>query len=134
VIFQTAGILRHAVAEKGGESGFVGHVGGDDFVLLTSPERTAEVCQEIISAFDRVIPLYYDRADRERGYIEAMDRFGTPRRFPVLSLSIATVVASPARFVSHADLAKTAAEVKARAKKLPGSVHLVDDGADGAAA
>jgi diguanylate cyclase (GGDEF)-like protein len=134
VIFQTAGILRHAVAEKGGESGFVGHVGGDDFVLLTSPERTAEVCQEIISAFDRVIPLYYDRADRERGYIEAMDRFGTPRRFPVLSLSIATVVASPARFVSHADLAKAAAEVKARAKKLPGSVHLVDDGADGAAA
>jgi DNA-binding response OmpR family regulator/signal transduction histidine kinase len=134
VIFQTAGILRHAVAEKGGEGGFVGHVGGDDFVLLCSPERAPEVCREIISAFDRVIPLYYDRADRERGYIEAVDRFGTPRRFPVLSLSIATVVATPGRFASHADLAKTAADVKGRAKKLAGSVHLVDDGAGGAAA
>jgi len=127
VIFQTAGILRHAVAEHGGEAGFVGHVGGDDFVLLNSPERADVVCREIIAAFDRVIPLYYDRADRERGYIEAVDRFGTPRKFPILSLSIATVVAPPGRFASHADLAKTAAEVKARAKKLPGSVHVVDD-------
>jgi DNA-binding response OmpR family regulator/signal transduction histidine kinase len=133
VIFQTAGILRHAMAEKGGEGGFVGHVGGDDFVLLSSPERTADVCKEIIAAFDRVIPLYYDRADRERGYIEAVDRFGTPRKFPVLSLSIATVVAPPGRFGNHADLAKTAAEVKAKAKKLAGSVHLVDDGSGAAA-
>jgi len=128
VIFQTAGILRHAVAERAGEGGFVGHVGGDDFVLLTPPERTADVCREIIAAFDRVIPLYYDRADRERGYIEAVDRFGTPRKFQILSLSIATVTAPPGRFQSHADLAKVAAEVKGRAKKLPGSVHIVDDG------
>ncbi len=55
-----------------------------------------------------MIPLYYDRADRERGYIEAVDRFGTPRKFQILSLSIATVMAPPGRFQSHADLAKVA--------------------------
>ncbi|MFO0581372.1 MAG: response regulator [Anaeromyxobacter sp.] len=129
VIFQTAGILRHAVAELGGEHGFVGHVGGDDFVLLNAPEKADLVCREIIGAFDRVIPLYYDKGDRERGYIEAVDRFGTQRKFPLLSLSIATVVVPPGRFANHADLAKSAADLKAKAKKLQGSVHLVDSGA-----
>jgi hypothetical protein len=104
-------------------------VGGDDFVLVTAPERAAAVCREVIAAFDRVIPLYYDRDDRERGFIEAKDRYGTPRKFPILSLSIATVVVPPGRFRRHADLARAAAELKERAKRIPGSVHLLDAGA-----
>jgi len=134
VVLQTAGILRDVVAHRGGEGAFIGHVGGDDFVLLTAADRAEPVCREIIATFDRVIPLYYDREDRERGFIEAADRYGTRRRFPILSLSIATVLARPGRFAQHADLARAAAEVKARAKRIPGSVHLVDDGAGGAAA
>jgi DNA-binding response OmpR family regulator len=134
VVLQTAGILRDVVAQRGGDHAFLGHVGGDDFVVLTGADRAGEVCREIIAAFDRVIPLYYDREDRERGYIEAADRYGTRRRFPILSLSIATVVAPPGRFGQHAEIARQAAEVKARAKRIAGSVHLVDDGAGGAAA
>ena len=116
VIIQTAGILRHAVAEHGGEGSFLGHIG----------------CKEIISTFDRVIPLYYDREDRERGFIEAADRYGTRRKFPILSLSLATVLAPPGRFGAHADLARSASELKERAKRVTGSVHLVDDGAPAA--
>ncbi len=134
VVLQTAGILRDVMSQRGGESAFLGHVGGDDFVLLTAAERATEVCREIIAAFDRVIPLYYDREDRERGYIEAADRYGTRRKFPILSLSIATVLVPPGRFAQHAELARVAAEVKARAKRLPGSVHVVEDGPGGAAA
>ncbi|HET8542621.1 MAG TPA: response regulator [Anaeromyxobacter sp.] len=134
VVLQTAGILRDVVAHRGGEHAFLGHVGGDDFVLLTGADRAGEVCREIIAAFDRVIPLYYDREDRERGYIEAADRYGTRRQFPILSLSIATVLAPPGRFGQHAEIARAAAEVKARAKQIAGSVHLVDEGAGGAAA
>ncbi len=132
VVLQTAGILRDVMANRGGEQAFLGHVGGDDFVLLTAAERAEEVCREIIAAFDRVIPLYYDREDRERGYIEANDRYGTRRRFPILSLSIATVIAAPGRFAQHAELARVAADLKGRAKRVVGSVHLVDDGAGGA--
>jgi DNA-binding response OmpR family regulator len=131
VVLQTAGILRDVVAHRGGEGAFLGHVGGDDFVLLTAADRAEPVCKEIIAAFDRVIPLYYDREDRERGYIEAADRYGTRRRFPILSLSIATVLAPPGRFGQHADLARVAAEVKARAKRMVGSAHVVDDGSAG---
>jgi DNA-binding response OmpR family regulator len=129
VVLQTAGILRDALARRGGEGAFLGHIGGDDFVLLTRPENAASLCEDVIALFDRVIPLYYDRDDRDRGYIEAADRYGTRRRFGILSLSIATVVAPPGRFREHADLARVAAELKERAKRIPGSVHLLDDGA-----
>ena len=132
VVLQTAGILREVVAAHGGEGAFLGHIGGDDFITLAAPERAPRICAEVIAAFDRVIPLYYDRADRERGYIEAVDRFGTRRRFPILSISIATVVATVGRFQRHADVARAAAELKHRAKAIPGSVHLLDDGAGGA--
>jgi GGDEF domain-containing protein len=131
VIIQTAGILRHAVAELGGEGAFLGHIGGDDFVVLTAIERAEAVCREVITTFDRVIPLYYDRDDRERGFIEAYDRYGTRRKFPILSVSIATVYAPPGRFGAHADLARTASELKERAKRVQGSVHMVDDGKPG---
>ena len=132
VVLQTAGILRDAVVTHGGDAAFLGHIGGDDFVILTAPDRAAPVCTEAIAAFDRVIPLYYDRQDRERGSIEAVDRFGTRRRFPILSVSIATVHAPPGRFPRHAELARAAAELKERAKRVPGSIHLVDGG-EGAA-
>jgi GGDEF domain-containing protein len=128
VLLQTAGILRDAVARHGGEGAFLGHVGGDDFVVLTALERAGPVCAEVVASFDRVIPLYYERADRERGAIEAVDRFGTRRTFPLLSISIATVEAPPGRFRRHADLSRAAAELKQRAKRVKGSVHLVDAG------
>jgi DNA-binding response OmpR family regulator/signal transduction histidine kinase len=126
VLLQLAAILRDAVAAQGGEGAFLGHVGGDDFVLLTAPDRAQPVCGEAIAAFDRVIPLYYEREDRERGFIEATDRFGARRQFPLLALSAATVIASPGRYVGHAELARAAAELKKEAKKVAGSVHLVD--------
>ncbi len=126
VLIQLATILRETIAAHGGDGAFLGHVGGDDFVLLTAPDRAGAVCGEAIAAFDRVIPLYYEREDRERGFIEAADRFGARRQFPLLALSAATVVATPGRFRGHAELARAAAELKHRAKTIPGSVHLVD--------
>jgi signal transduction histidine kinase/GGDEF domain-containing protein len=134
VVLQTAAILREVVALHGGEAAFLGHVGGDDFVVVSAPERARPLCGAAIAAFDRVIPLYYDRADRERGSIEAVDRHGVRRRFPLLSLSIATVVVEPGRYRSHAELARAAAALKGRAKRIPGSVHVVDGPAEGAGA
>jgi PAS domain S-box-containing protein len=133
ILLHTAGILRDVVAAHGGEGAFLGHIGGDDFVIVTAPVgAAARVCTEAIAAFDRIIPLYYDREDRDRGFIEAADRYGTRRRFPLLSLSAATVHAAPGRYARHADLARAAAELKRRAKQIPGSVHLVEG--EGAAA
>jgi GGDEF domain-containing protein len=124
VIRQTADLMRAQVAAHGAEGDFIGHIAGDDFVFLTSCERVDDVCAAICQRFDQLIPLYYDRDDRERGYIETKDRFGVQRRFPIMSLSIAAV--SLASVTSFSDLATLAAAGKKTAKQLAGSSYVRD--------
>jgi DNA-binding response OmpR family regulator len=126
VILQTGDLIRRVVRDSGAEGAFVGHVGGDDFILLAEADRADQVCREVIAGFDRIIPLYYDREDRERGHIEAEDRFGVRRRYPLMGLSLVAVWAPPGRFAGHAEIARAAAELKKRAKAVPGSVYLRD--------
>jgi DNA-binding response OmpR family regulator/signal transduction histidine kinase len=126
VIRQTGDLLREIVAEEGSSDDFLGHVAGDDFVFIVDPERVDRVCQQTIESFDRIIPLYYDRQDRERGFIEAEDRFGERRRFPLMSVSVVAVMPAHGE-ADHAQLARVAADLKKRAKAIPGSVYLRSD-------
>ena len=125
VIRQTGDIVREAVARQGTPDDFIGHIAGDDFVLITSVERADAVCGAVIDSFDRLVPLYYNQSDRERGYIEARDRFGEMRRFPIMSVSIACVVGDE-RARSHAELSSLAAELKQQAKAVVGSSYVRD--------
>ncbi|MEM6731138.1 MAG: response regulator, partial [Myxococcota bacterium] len=127
VIRQTGDLLREAIARLGGEGDFLGHIAGDDFVFITNPDRVDTLCQEIVEAFDRVIPLYYSREDRRRGFIETEDRYGHLRRFPVMSVSIAVVTDPGGVFQSHSELSSVAAELKKRAKAVEGSCVVRDD-------
>lgn len=126
VVRQTGDLLREIFAREAVQTDFLGHVAGDDFVFICSSETVDAVCSKIIEAFDRIIPLYYDQLDRERGYIEAEDRFGVSRRFPVMSVSIVAVM-SDGMSGDHSDLARSAAELKKRAKAVAGSVYLRSD-------
>jgi len=128
VIRQTGDLLRDVISQYGAAGDFLGHVAGDDFVLILSSESADRVCERAREAFDRIIPLYYDRSDRELGYIEANDRYGERRKFPIMSVSIVAVM-SDGR-ADHAALAKQAAEMKKRAKAVPGSVYLRSDRPD----
>ncbi len=128
VVKQTADLLREVVSQMGDGSEFVGHVAGDDFVFIVRPEQVDALCRRLIESFDRIIPLYYERGDRERGYIEAEDRYGQRRKFPVMSVSIAAVMTDGT--VDHPELARMAAELKKRAKAVTGSVVLRSDQAD----
>lgn len=125
VVRQTADLLREVVQQAGDGTEFVGHVAGDDFVFIANTARVDGICRSMIEAFDRIIPLYYDRIDRERGSIEADDRFGERRRFPIMSVSIVAVITDGT--VEHPELARQAAELKNRAKAMPGSVFLRSD-------
>jgi DNA-binding response OmpR family regulator/signal transduction histidine kinase len=126
VVRQTGDLLREVVAQHGLTTDFIGHVAGDDFVFIADVTSVDALCQRIIEAFDRLIPLYYDKGDRQRGYIEAEDRYGQRRRFPLMSVSIAAVMCD-GRTMDHAELANQAAELKKRAKAVPGSVYLRSD-------
>lgn len=126
VVRQTGDLLRDIFAQEGVTGDFLGHVAGDDFVFIVAPDSVDRICQRAIEAFDRIIPLYYDRQDRERGHIEAEDRFGEKRKFPIMSVSIVAVM-SDGVALDHAELARRAAELKKRAKAIQGSVYLRSD-------
>ena len=123
VIRQTGDVIRAAVAREGGAD-FVGHIAGDDFVFITTPDHADAMCCGICRSFDEVIPLYYDRVDRARGHIETKDRFGVMRRFPIMTVSIAAISLSPAH--SYAGLAELAADGKRIAKSIMGSTYVRD--------
>jgi len=121
VIHQTARVLVEAVRELGNPEDFVGHVGGDDFVVVTTPEWAEPICRRAAEEFDQVIPLYYDAEARARGYVEGVDRKGQLARFPLITMTV-VVVSTDGHTIEHpAQLVDLIAEPKQRAKQMPGS-------------
>ncbi|EFO81013.1 response regulator receiver modulated diguanylate cyclase [Oscillochloris trichoides DG-6] len=127
VIQRTAQILLDAVREFGNPDDFVGHIGGDDFVIITSLDRLETIGQNAITRFDTTAPLFYDREARQRGYISGHDRQGQPTIYPLVSISI-IAVSSRLRHPSHpGEVAQRSVEPKKRAKHMPGSVFIVEE-------
>ncbi len=124
VIRQTGDLMREVVQRTGGPGDFIGHIAGDDFVMVVDGHRVDAVCAELIARFDRLIPLYYDRDDRRRGYIEGKDRWGVLRRFPLMTVSIAAMGLSG--MTSFGDVATATASGKAVAKAVPASAYVRD--------
>jgi diguanylate cyclase (GGDEF)-like protein len=126
LIKMTGEVLYRAKDEYAETQDFVGHIGGDDFVLITSPDIVEQVCKAIISEFDSLISDYYHADDVEKGFIEGTDRYGVKRRFSVMSISIAVVSDVKRSFTSPIEIAKVATEIKDYVKSLPGSNYLMD--------
>jgi PAS domain S-box-containing protein len=126
VILQTGDIVREVVARLGGPGDFIGHIAGDDFVFITTRDHADQVCLTIIETFDRLVPLYYNKIDRERGFIETNDRYGVLRRFPIMSISIACATRSGRNISNHSELSAASAELKQRAKAIQGSAYVRD--------
>lgn len=106
--------------------GFLGHVGGDDFVMLLPQDKVEEVGAEIVARFDRGVPAFYNDEDVARGYIESKDRQGNPARFPLVSISMGAVVLKQRPFRLHVEVAEVCAEVKHKAKTIKGSNLFID--------
>ena len=115
-----------AVRRRGTENDFVGHIGGDDFIIVTEPDRAEEIAREIIADFDREIRALYTAKDLKQGYIETRDRRGTLNRFPVMSLSIAVVSNDRGQLTNYAQVGEAAADLKRYAKSIAGSVFVKD--------
>ena len=126
LIKMTGEVLYRAKDEFAETQDFVGHIGGDDFVLITSPDIVEQVCKAIISEFDSLIPDYYHADDLEKGFVEGTDRYGVKRRFSIMSISIAVVSDVKRTFTSPIEIAQVATEIKDYVKSLPGSNYLID--------
>lgn len=126
IIRQTGDLIRDVISRVGGDNDFIGHIAGDDFVLFTTAARVDSVCRTICETFDRLVPLYYNKVDRERGFIETKDRYGELRKFPVMTVSIAAVTLRSGNIGGIANLATAAAEGKKLAKAVSGSSYVRD--------
>ncbi len=121
-IRRLAQILVETSSRYGGEENFLGHIGGDDFLVLTAADHSEDLAEEIIAEFNKTIGNLYDPVDRENGYVEVRNRLHNIERFPLMSLTIA-LVSTDRMPVSHlAQLIDIAQELKAHGKGIPGSV------------
>ncbi len=105
---------------------FVGHVGGDDFVVVTSPQRIEAFCHTIIKMFDDGVYRFYQSDDLERGYIETLDRQDKPVRYPIMGVAIAVVTNENRRLSQVGQVSQIAAELKHYVKSFNKSHYQVD--------
>ena len=127
LIREAGQVMHEAVMGVGKPDNFVGHIGGDDFVVIVDEADAAAACKAIIRGIDDMIPKYYSEADRTRGYIDGVDRYGVERCFPLISISIAALVCRPGDYGSAAEIATTAAKVKDQVKSSSGSNYIIVD-------
>jgi diguanylate cyclase (GGDEF)-like protein len=126
VIRLLARILHDVVKGLCGEEGFVGHIGGDDFLYTVPIAAMPRVCDEVIRVFDELIPLQYSEQDRRVGYFFGKDRRGQLHRVPLMTLSVGVVTNQRRRFTRAVEVSELATEMKSYAKTLPGSIWTVD--------
>ncbi|MGA2775859.1 MAG: response regulator [Candidatus Omnitrophota bacterium] len=126
VIRETARILIRITQQFGNRDDFMGHIGGDDFVIITTPEASDKLCQNIIKEFESTSPSFYNEKDRKNGYIIAHDRKGNQQKVPLLSISIG-IVTNETRKIDHvAQIGEIGAELKSLAKQLERSNYVKD--------
>jgi diguanylate cyclase (GGDEF)-like protein len=126
VIQFAAHLLQDVAVQDAGTESFVGHVGGDDFVVVCAREYAIRVAERLVQRFDAEVPVLYDDADRERGYIEVENRRGELQRFPLLSISIGLATTEKRQFHHYAEAVAIATEMKTFTKAQDGSSWAVD--------
>ncbi len=124
VIKQTAQVLLESSKAYGSGNDFVGHIGGDDFLVMTKAEYGERLCEAIIKRFDAMALKLYDEADQKRGYLLHKDRKGQEVKVPLLSVSIALVSNATQTLTHPAQVATIGAELKAYAKQFDRSIYV----------
>ncbi len=125
VILLLATALRRAVIGADPPA-FVGHVGGDDFVLICAPEQVESLCGNAVTYFDQQVPTLHDPDDVARGGLEITDRQGVLRKFPLVSVSCGVATSERRKFTDHREVVVVATEMKGVAKSESGSAIAVD--------
>lgn len=106
---------------------FIGHIGGDDFIVIANPAHAGNICCGIIEKFDKRIRALYSDEDLKRGYIVTFNRQGTMTTFPIMTISLGVVTNEHKAYTSHLEVSDIAAELKKKAKSINGSIFIKDE-------
>lgn len=125
-IAMLASSLHRSVVGAGLPPAFLGHIGGDDFVIVCSPEQVHEITSQAVGEFERSADDLYDPVDRERGHLELLDRRGNVQRPNLVTISIGVALSTSRRFDDPREVIAVANEMKQVAKQQPGSFVAYD--------
>lgn len=126
VIKFTSRALENSIKTKGNVGDFLGHEGGDDFFLITTPDKSDAVTQEIISEFDTKIKDFYSQEDIKNGFILERDRRGELVKYPMMTISMAGVTNQNRPISSYGELTNIAVGIKVKAKQVKKSNFILD--------
>ena len=126
VILMTSRVLQQAIQEVGSVSDFIGHVGGDDFIIISSLDKADDIGQRLIDLFQDEIPGFYTDEHRAQGFINAVGRDGIRREFQFVSVSIGIIDFEFNSNFTLADLSNRAAMIKKYAKSKQGNSCVRD--------
>ena len=126
LIQSTAKLIQDAVVANDGTEGFVGHVGGDDFVAIVDPESAERVARSICERFDAVRIEFYEPEDLQRGFVRMEDRKGVLQDIPLVGVSVGIASSSRRAFAHYGEAVAVATEMKQFAKREPGSTYAID--------
>jgi diguanylate cyclase (GGDEF)-like protein len=124
-----AGLLTDMQGDFEFEDVFVGHIGGDDLVVMAKPRRAEEMARAIAAGFDAMASGFYSEADRARRFIVSKDRSDVIREFPLMTLSIAIATNEKRTLAHYAKIVDIVGEIKKHLKSLKnrtGSMYLKD--------
>ena len=119
-------LLREVVEGHDSKDDLVGHIGGDDYVVLTNPDRAEELAKAIISDFDSHVPELYQDDDLRAGFVVGTDRHGIKRSFPLLTISIAITLSENMEHPFLLSISQNSARMKEHLKRLKNSNYLID--------
>ncbi len=122
--------LAHALCETvdrhGDRGDFVGHIGGDDFLVICRSDRAEAIAQAVVRAFDAGVADLHDAEDLAAGFLQARTRTGEIAKVPLISLTIALIVEAAGRFSHPAAMSDALAELKVHGKRQGGAVIVVE--------
>ncbi len=125
-IKMTADIFKEAVKIKGDSDDFIGHEGGDDFILLTTPDKAQDIANYITTEFDKQVRSLYNQEDLAQNCIIAHARDDSIKKFPIMTISLAGVTNGHREITSYGEVTNIAAGIKKKAKAIEGSVFVID--------
>jgi GGDEF domain-containing protein len=125
VLARVGDLIKKVVIAQGACDDLVGHIGGDDYVVVTTIDLCETLAAAIIEAFSSAVPFFYDASDREAGSFVGKDRFGVERTFSLMTISVAIILSTNQQYPSRLAISQECARLKEYLKIQPGSNYMI---------
>lgn len=126
VLARVGQMIQQTVREHGTSKDLIGHIGGDDYVVVTTLELGETLARKIITEFNKLAPSFYNEEDCKAGFIAGQDRYGVERIFPLMTVSIALIRSDHYDYPSRLAISQDCARVKEFLKGQEGSNYMLD--------